>query len=273
VALALWRFYGETVWVEQYFRVPGAILLVLLAGVQLWFSVQVCGEFEPGEPILAAWQLIAASAAFDLTGSLAVQVLGVDTALNPLSYLSWWSKAIATSIVQAGHILGGPCRFILLAAGLVRVLKLYRESGFMGRLRVLDWALLAGFAAYCVDELGGVVVAVQQGKEPAWSEVLRWPVDPILCLLLAEALLLHRSVERTGPGLIGRCWGTYSCGIVLVLLGDVASWATSYGYLPWPWSAIAWYVWAPAAAAFALAPAYQLEAIRYASSGRSELPS
>jgi len=273
VALAQWQFTGKTVWVEQFFQVPAATLLVLLAGVQLWFSVQVCGEFEPGESILVAWQLIAASAAFDLAGSLAAQVLGVNTVLNPLTYMSWWSKPIATSIFQVGHILGGACRFTLLAAGLACVLRLYRESGFLGRLRVMDWALVAGFAAYCTREFAGVLDAMERGKQPKWSEVLGWPVDPILCLLLAEALLLHRSVERTGPGLIGRRWGTFSCGVVLILLGDFANWATSYGYLPWPWSAIGWYVWMPAAAAFALAPAYQLEAIRYASSGRSEPPS
>ncbi len=272
VEFALWQLTGHFAWVEQFFRFPSAILLVWLSGAQLWFSIQVCGEFSSGEPMLVAWRWIAVSAACDFAGSLAIQVLGATSALNPLSYLPLWSPLIASRIYEVGHILAGPCRFGLLAAGLFCVLKLYRESGFLGRLHALDWALLAGFATYGLRVAAGIFAAVQRGKQPGWGEILRWPVDPLLCLLLAEALLLHRSVQRTGPGLVGRCWVTFSRGVVLILAGDVLLWATAYGYLPWPWSSLGWYVWLPAAAAFALAPAYQLEAIRWASSGHDAPP-
>jgi hypothetical protein len=132
----------------------------------------------------------------------------------------------------------------------------------------MDALLLTAFAAYCIREGMDLVAALRMGKQPPLREILLWPVDPVLWLLLAEAILLHRSVQRTGMGLIGRCWRTFSAGIFLVLLGDVMIWATAYGYLPWPWSSLQWYVWMPASASFALAPAYQLEAIRWASSGQ-----
>jgi hypothetical protein len=270
-AFALWQITGNLAWIVQFFRVPSAILLVWLAAIQFWLSVRVCGEFSAGEPMLLAWELIAASAAFDLAGALGVQVLGAETALNPLVYLPGWSPAIRSSVYDASHILQGSCRFILLAAGLYFVLRVYRESGFLGRLRARDWALIAAFAAYVVREASDLIAVLHQGRRAPWAMILQWPVDPVLCLLLAEGLLLHRSVQRMGSGLIGRCWRTYSAGIVLVLVGDVFTWATSYGYLPWPWNSLGWYVWIPAAASFALAPAYQMEAIRWASSGQGPL--
>ena len=272
VVFARWRWTGDTYWVEQFFRLPSAILLIFLSGAQLWFSLRVCAEFSPGEPMLVAWQLIAASAVFDLAGAFAVQLLGGNTFLNPLTYMARWSPSVAASIVAAGHVLEGPFRFTLLAAGLFCALKLYRDSGFLGRLRPLDWAALAVFAAYLFREAADLIAALQRGKKPGWGEILLWPVDPLLCVLLAEALLLHRSVQATGPGLIGRGWRTFSVGIGLILLGDVSIWATAFGYLPWPWSSLGWCVWMPAAAAFALAPAYQLEAIRWAGSGQSAPP-
>jgi hypothetical protein len=165
---------------------------------------------------------------------------------------------------EFGHLFQGTLRFSLLAAGLLAVLRLYWRSGFLGRLRAFDWVVIGAFSVYCLQEARGVFEALIAGKHPGWSEILGWPVDPLLALLLAEALLLHRSVQRTGVGLIGRCWHTYSTAIALVLVGDFLLFATAYGYLPWPWSSLSWYVWVPAGAAFALAPAYQLEAIHSA---------
>ncbi|HEY1495888.1 MAG TPA: hypothetical protein VGF49_15150 [Candidatus Solibacter sp.] len=266
---AIWQFTGNIYWVAQFFALPSALFLVWLSALQLWFSVRVCGEFSAGEPMLLAWKLISASAMFDLAGTLGVQIFGSERAWNPLAHASWWSRPLGKAIFDTGHVLQGTFRFALLAAGLWCVLKLYRISGFLGRFRVTDWLLLAAFAGYCVREAIDLIRYYQPSNPPGWTVILGWPVDPLLCLLFAEAMLLHRSVQRTGMGLIGRCWRTFSAGIFLVLLGDVMIWATSYGYLPWPWSSLSWYVWMPAAASFALAPAYQLEAIGWASSGQT----
>lgn len=264
----LWRLTGNVAWVDQFFKVPSALLMVLLSGAQFSISLQICREFSTGEPMLLAWRLIAASALFDLAGTLGIQIFGVKTILNPLSFTPSWSRTLSNEILAVGHVLQGPCRFVLLAVGLACVLHLYRDSGFLGRLRVRDWALVCGFALYCLRELLDLLAALARGKHPGWGEMLLWPLDPMLCLLLAEALLLHRSVQTTGLGLIGRCWRTFSSGIFLILLGDAILWAEAYGYLPWPWNSVGWTIWIPAAAAFALAPAYQLEAIRWASASQ-----
>ena len=81
---------------------------------------------------------------------------------------------------------------------------------------------------------------------------------------MAQGLLLLRSAQKMGSGMIGRCWKALAAGLFLTALGDVGQWARSYGYLPTACEALIWYVWLPAACAFACAPAFQLEVIRHA---------
>ncbi len=266
---ALWRLTGSDVWIVDYFRFPGALLLVSLATMEVLLSVRVLREFSPGQPLRTAWKLIALSSGCGLAGALCAQILSVETMLNPLVHLRWWSNANGLAMREFGLVVGGLCRFTFLAAGLFWALRAYRQSGFLARLTTGDWILLAGCGAYVVREALDLAEALGAGKHPGTAEVLGWPVDPLLWLLLAEALLLYRSVQQMGSGWIGRCWKAFSMGIFLISLGDVAIWATNYGFLPWPWSGLGWYVWIPAAAAFALAPAYQLEVIEYARSSNA----
>lgn len=264
LVFAGWRLTGNLAWVENFFRLPGALLLVWLAAVELLFSLRVSYEFSPGQPLHRAWRLIAFSAGFDLVGTILIQVLAVKSVLNPLTLTAWWSDPAAATIRQFGLVMAGSCRFVLLAAGLFWVVRVYRQSGFLARLETVDCILLTLIGAYVAREARDVVVAIHAGAHPSLGLVLLWPVDPLLLVLLGEAMLLNRSVKHVGEGWIGRCWSAFSMGIFLVSLGDVAIWAGNWGFLPWPWSALQWYVWIPAAGAFALAPAYQLEAIYHA---------
>jgi hypothetical protein len=49
--------------------------------------------------------------------------------------------------------------------------------------------------------------------------------------------------------------------IVITSIGDAAIWADNHGFLSSSMTALSWYIWFVAAAAFASAPAYQLAAI------------
>jgi hypothetical protein len=270
LAFASWKFTGNIIWVEEYFRLPGALALVFLPAAELLFCLRVGREYSPGQPMRRAWDLIAISAGCDFAGALFVQILGTQTALNPLSHSAWWSASEAASLRAYGQVLGGSLRFGFLAAGLFQALRSYRKSGFLARLAMIDWVLLAAAGAFVVREAADLIFAMQHGKHPSPAEVLGWPTDPLLWMLLAESMLLYRSVCHMGPGWIGKCWKAFSLGVALIALGDIAIWATAYGYLPWPWSSLGWYVWLPAAAAFAMAPTYQLEAVwrAYAVRGR-----
>lgn len=264
LAFAYWQFTGNIAWVEEYFRLPGALALVLLAAAELLFCLGVQREYSRAQPMRKSWNLIVISAGCDLAGALFVQILSAQTAMNPLSHTDWWSGPRAATLREYGLLIGGSFRFAFLAAGLFQALRVYRKSGFLARLAVIDWVLLAAIGAYVVREAGDVIFAIQHGKHPNPAEILAWPTDPLLWLLLAECMLLYRSVCEMGPGSTGRCWKAFSLGVALVATGDIAIWATNYGYLPWPWSSLGWYIWLPAAAAFAMAPAYQLEAVHRA---------
>jgi len=91
--------------------------------------------------------------------------------------------------------------------------------------------------------------------------MLLWLSDPLLSLLLVEGILVRRSVIRMGQGLVAKCWGMFVLGIVITSAGDAAIWASSHGLLSESITALSWYMWFVAAAAFASAPAYQFAAI------------
>lgn len=264
VAFVAWGATGNIAWVLDYFKVPGALLLVWMALIEFWLALRVREHFARGEALHNAWIWISLSALCHVLAAACSQVLSLRSWINPLAHLPDFpdfNDAAAQSVRQLGHILGGLFRYGLLAAGLFSALKAHRQAGLLGRLRVTDWALLAAAGAYVVWEFAGVVTAVRNGKHPSLLEMASWPVDPLLVLLFAEALLMSRSVREMGTGWISRCWRCYSIGVFLVLLGDLGLWLTAYAYLPWPWNSVVWYVWLPAACAFALAPAYQLETI------------
>jgi hypothetical protein len=252
---------GSTAWVEFLFQVPGTLLLVGLALAATAMSAAVCRHFAAGELLRPAWMLIAAAAAFDAAGLVCTHILGVRTVLNPLAAVPNVLQAAGVRLRDGGMVMSGPCRLALLAAGLAFALRAYRSAGFLGRLEKLDRLLVAGAGAYVLREAWDTAAAVRRGASVTVAGVLMWPVDPLLLLLLLEALLLLRSAQGMGDGRIGRTWRAFSTGIFLLVLGDFGLWATAYGHLPWPWSSITWYVWVPAAAAFALAPARQLAAI------------
>jgi len=268
-AAVAWSATGQTAWIEYFFQIPGALLLVWLAVAEMALGIRVWRCFGAGEPLRRAWLFIVCSSASAVLGYLYSQLLGVSSKLNPLSHMSNPSPALIQRMRELGLLLGGTVRFAFLAAGLSCVLALYRRSGFMGRLRRRDWLLLGALAVYLVVEYGDVLVALRAGTRFSLSTILGWPVDPLLWLLMGEALLIVRSVQKTGLGWIGRCWAAFSVAIFLTVLGDVGLLATAYDYIPWPLSAVTWFIWMPAAAAFALGPAYQLEAIQMAS---GELP-
>ncbi len=113
-----------------------------------------------------------------------------------------------------------------------------------------------------------VTRGVEAGKVVGWAEAANWPTDPLLGVLFALAMTLYRSVNEMGGGWIGRCWEALSIGIFFMAVGDVGTWATAYGYLPEAAIIGVYFCWLPAAACFALAPAYQLEAIANARAGR-----
>ena len=73
-------------WVESFFRVPGAVLLVWLAAIEFWFCNRVREHFSTDEPLNTAWTLIGASALFHLVGAIFAQLLGLNGGMHRLVF-------------------------------------------------------------------------------------------------------------------------------------------------------------------------------------------
>jgi len=262
--LAAWLWTRDDHWVVDFFKYPAAFLSTAFALVQLWFSHAAAREFSPDKPMATAWKLISFSAACDVVSAVCIQVLAADSLLNPLARLRWWTEGGGTVIHDFGSIVGGPARYSLLAAGLGYALRAYKRAGLQAKWKHADWIVLGIMGLYLIFEVGQVASALSSGSIPSPMTVIGSPTDPLLWLLLGQGLLLYRSAQLMGGGWIGRCWKAFSIGVFLVAASDIAALATSLGFLHWPWSAVQWYIWLPAAGVFALAPAYQLEAIAYA---------
>ena len=261
---AVWLGTGNDRWVVDFFRYPAALVSIAFASIQLWFSQTAARKFSPEQPMATAWKLISFSAACDVVSAVSIQVLADNSAWNPLARTSWWTAGGGSVIRDFGSIVGGPARYSLLAAGLGYALRAYKRAGLQPKWKHADRIVLAIMGFYLLVEVGQVTSALSIGSIPSPSTVLGWPTDPLLWLLLGQALLLYRSAQLMGGGWIGRCWKAFSIGVFLVAASDIAAWASTAGFLHWPWSALQWYLWLPAAGVFALAPAYQLEAIAYA---------
>jgi hypothetical protein len=259
-----WRFTGEDSWIVGYFQIPAALMSLGLAAVQFCFCVQVLRRFEHGDQMYPVWLSASGCAGFNLAGVLFSQILSVDSAINPLTVTSLWSRKFGAVLYDFGHLLGGTGRFALLAISLWLVLGIYRRHGLLARPKLSDWIMFALMAAYVVSDLRDMIAASSR-RTVDLLEIVSWFTEPLMLLLLVTGVLLYRSNRAMGPNIIERCWNAYALGIVLICVGLGALWAGAWGYLPWPYSSLFWYVWLPADAAFAVAPIYQLEAIKQAS--------
>lgn len=164
-----------------------------------------------------------------------------------------------TNLSQIGLVVGGPLSMAFLAVGLGRVLGIQRKFHLVGSLTRGDKALLILVVAFSVSQLS--INLPLLGGHPSLGTILLWLSDPLLSLLLIEAILVRRSVIRMGQGLVAKCWGMFVLAIVITSAGDATIWASSHDLLSESMTALSWYIWFVAAAAFASAPAYQLAAM------------
>jgi hypothetical protein len=156
---------------------------------------------------------------------------------------------------------------LLLACGLFIVVRVYKRLGLLARLTVYDYGLLSIVVGYTLSFL--IEVSQAHLRLPGTvtvTKVINWASDPLLGLLLLEAIFIRRSVANMGCGLIANCWSAFTAAIFLTSIGNMGLWATSHEYLTLPYSALTWGIWHFAMAAYALGPAYQVEALRRATS-------
>ena len=146
-----------------------------------------------------------------------------------------------------------------------------RLAGFgRGVLRygLVALLLLWGGFKFFDFEAEGIRPLVEHSPLLSWLYPLlgvRGAADLIGVVEVSAAILIALRRWRPDLSAVG---SLLAAGTFLVTLGNVLLWAARSSYLPWPWSALDWYVWLPAEAAFALAPLYQLQAVYAARSSR-----
>lgn len=267
-ASAAWWTTGEEFWLRSFFSYPGALFLIGCSLLQLWLSFLCWTRFSSGDLLRPAWFLITLASLSQAIGGIIHQVFGIQSYLNPLAAFPPGLRYSLTEGALQISELFSPLYMALLACGLAYLLRACRESGILGRLKTVDVLLLGIVIVYTASFFTTIVFSPEHGgRKLGLHAVISWSSDPLLCLLLFQAILIRRSTANMGWGLISRCWISFTAAIFLTSIGDIGLWALSKGYLPRVLQVASWYVWFLASAAYILGPAYQLQAMVLATCG------
>jgi len=250
---------GRYVVLGWYFSTLGTLFFLVMTVTECTLAVMCRSWFDPDEPMRLAWSMIACAALARLAGVLLRTVSDNHLPWGYWHQFNLLSGGLFTNLSQVGLVVGGPLSMAFLAIGLGRVLGIQRKFHLLASLTRVDKVLLVLVVAFSVSQLS--INLPLFGNHPSLGTMLLWLSDPLLSLLLIEAILVRRSVIRMGQGLVAKCWGMFVLAIIVTSAGDAAIWADSHNLLSESMTALSWYIWFVAAAAFASAPAYQLAAI------------
>lgn len=263
VAVAVWVATGSLFWILSYLRYAGAAFVVGLALAEAVLSVRAFLGFSRGDALRPAWLLISIAASARLAGFVLAEIFSAGPGLTSPRFIAQPAPWLPLSTThRAGLALAGPVALLLLSPALALVGRAYDRHGLSGELRVMDWLAL-GVASFLMvnDTWDGIRWTLAREAPLDLYRALGFVVDPLLLVLLFQALTLRRAAQTMAGGLIGRCWSAYSAAVFLTVLGCLGQWAVNYGYLPRPVAVPTWFVWFLVSAAFAMGPAYQLEAL------------
>jgi hypothetical protein len=257
VALARWMATGDFGHISYFFQYEGSLCLLAFALAEYFLSIIAWRLFDAGDAMRNAWFLVMIASGCRVAGLI------VADFLSGFAYAGFNSSAAqVTAFRDIGLTISSPISMALLSAGLLIVVRLYRKVGLLRRLRWPDFVLLGAVGVF----LGSQVVELMRwlffsGGPVTMLTGVSWLVDPLVGMLFVEAVLLRRSVVNMGGGLVGRCWGAYTAAIFLTSMGNLGIWAMNSGLLPWQFSYLTSCIWFLASIAYALGPAYQVEAI------------
>lgn len=253
---------GSYRYLTWYFLILGTLFFLLTTAAEFLLAFECRAGFEADEPMRMAWTFIALSSLARFAAAALIALDHWRGAPIPGSAYSVFAVILPRGLAQTGEVIGGPLSMIFLAVALSRVLQVQHRFGVLRGLTRIDMLLIALIAAFLLGEIANIVRYLGPTFEPPpLTKAILWLSDPLLSLLLVQAVLIRRSAIRVGLGLVSQCWGMYVVGVVTTLAGDVSIWALGEGLLSERLVALTWYIWFFAAAAFASAPAYQLAAM------------
>jgi hypothetical protein len=261
-SLLAWLRTGQVECAATFFRGPGALYLVFLAALQFSLCRIAVRQFSIGEALRPAWFLLMLSGGCHLVSAICVQILSVHSPLNPLTHSL--SAGTASDLYRFGLLVGGPLQMILMAGGLGWMLQLSRRNGMRPQFHLADSVPLAiaGLLAYL--QISGLVAATRAGNELTLYDLISAATGPLLILLLAEASLVRSCMSVAGGGMIARCWSSFAAAVFLAALSNLGLWLDAHGLLSAAPATMSRFVSYLAATAYALGPAWQIEAIQSA---------
>jgi len=262
IAYAHFLATGQYALLGWYFSALGTPFFLLMTSTECVVAIICRSWFDSDEPMRLAWGMIASAALARFVGVLLRAVFDGHLPWGNWRQFNLPPGSLFVNMSQLGLVIGGPLSMAFLAVGLGRVLRIQRRFGLVGSLTRGDKALLFLVIAFSISQLA--INLPLLANRPSLGTILLWMSDPLLSILLIEAILVRRSVIRMGQGLVAKCWGMFVLAIVITSVGDAAIWADNHGFLSEPITALSWYIWFVAAAAFANAPAFQLAAISLA---------
>jgi hypothetical protein len=239
--LYVWNAAGQVFSIQGTSDGASALSVTALAAVDLWLCLVVSRSFPAGAPLRSTWMLITLAAGARLASGVLAQI-------EPIRH--------------AALIAGGPVRLALLAAAILGVLRILREFGFQARPSATDWAMCGIVCLFTLCRFAVAGAASLAGRPAGVEDWISLAGLPILCVLFLEAMLLRQAVLRMGNGLVTRGWLALVCGILLTGAGEVALWVIPRDSQTLPLGLFGALIRLPIAAAFALAPAYQVAAQR-----------
>jgi hypothetical protein len=255
VAWSGWQLTGAGQALRHFFGTAGDLFLVELAAAGLYLALQVLRGFSKGEPLYKGWFLITTACGCDLAGLIVSKLL----ATRPNSV---WLDGYGPILYQFGQFLAGPLRLVLLACGLLSILRAFYRAGILTlRFRLWEYAILACLGSYTLVE--NVQAAAVRNAGGLWSlsGVIESLNDPLLLFVLLAVLLVRRSARDLGGRYLTHCWTAMAWAFGMIFLGNITTWAFSYSYLPLWLTSIGWNVWFLAGAGFPLACSFQLQAM------------
>jgi hypothetical protein len=255
-----------------FFRNAGAAFFLCVTAAAAYFAFQVRSQFDANEPMRLTWTMIFLSGCCQFAGLACSQVLGMDIAWNPLIPLGAFNAPRARALHDIGLVVNSPVAMSLLAGGLGCVLILKRRLALVGRLTLRDRIFIGAVLVFTADQLFEVGRMLANHRAAVTvTQVLLWFTDPLLAVLLIQAVSIRRLVINLGDGLVARCWWMMAAGVVFTSAGNAFMWAENYSMIPLVLSPLGWFIWFFPVTAFACAPCYQLEAVRQAHEGSYSL--
>jgi len=244
LAVYVWNAAGDIFSIQGASGSTSALSVTGISVVDLWLCLLVLRSFPAGAPLRSAWLLIALGAGLRVVSGVMGSLAGSG----------------APVVLAAG----GPVQLALLAAGIFALLRVLRRFGFWRWPGAADWAVCGIAVLFTLCRLGEVAAVQLAGRPIRLENWISLAGLPILCVLFLEAMLLRQSAGRIGNGLIAKGWVALVCGILLTGGGEVALWVVPHYSQTLPLAMFEALIRLPIAAAFALAPAYQVAVQRRA---------